>query len=271
MASLSTGQATGWIDNNLPWVVNSTGDLPAADPAASPWTGNNNALGYDHPECTLKSIIEYLNDNHGGTADFNIPTADSHFSGGVYTITTAGLPPIEAPITVDGSSQPGYSGAPSINVVGETGGFTIAAGPSTLEYLAVTGSGGTGVEINDANGRDTVTGCYIGIEPGGQTAGNNLGYGVEIIGSQYNNVQSDVISGNDKGGIYITNSSYDSVTGCKIGMDSYGYVAVANEGDGVLVDGALRYNVIGGSTAVASNVDLRERRLWGSNIGRWRR
>ena len=164
----SDNQGTGWIANNLPWVVNSTGDLPAKDPSASPWTGQNNALGDDHPECTLKSIIQYLeapgNSTGNNTVAFAIPHADRNFDGNVYTITTSGLPAITVPMTIDGSTgSPNNLGTPNIDVVGEGGGFVVSAGPTTIKYLAVSGSGGTGVLINDTTGGDTVQGCYLGV------------------------------------------------------------------------------------------------------------
>ena len=159
LVSTGAGQATGWIQNNLPWVVNSTGDLPATDSAASPWTGQNNALGDDNPECTLRSILQYLNANNGGTVNFGIPTADPNFNGSYYTITDSALPAIQKSITVAGSSQPGFplgqNGAPIIDVAG---GFTVSAGPSTIANIAVTSSGGNGITISDAQGNDTIFG-----------------------------------------------------------------------------------------------------------------
>ena len=253
LVSTSAGEATGWIENNIPWVVNSTRDLPAADPAANPWTGEDNALGDDHPECTLKSIIQYLNAKGGGAVDFDIPTADSNFNGSYYTITSSGLPLIDVPMNINGASQPGYPGTPNIDVVGESGGFVICAGPSTINAMAVTGSGGNAVTIENSTGHDNITACYLGIQPGGETAGSNLGYGVEITGSPSNNLSNDLISGNDLGGVYITNSSSITITACWIGTNKEGTAAVANGGDGVTITGGAQSNTIGGTTAQAGN------------------
>ena len=126
---------------------------------------------------------------------------------------------------MDGSTQPGYSGTPNINVVGESGGFTISAGPSTVQDLAITGCGGTGVTINDTRGNDTVSGCYIGVAPDGNTAAENLGYGVEISGSCGNSLQSDVISANGLGGVEITSGASNTIANCAIGTNADGTAA----------------------------------------------
>ncbi len=126
---------------------------------------------------------------------------------------------------MDGSTQPGYSGTPNINVVGESGGFTISAGPSTVQDLAITGCGGTGVTINDTRGNDTVSGCYIGVAPDGNTAAENLGYGVEISGSCGNSLQSDVISANALGGVEITSGASNTIANCAIGTNADGTAA----------------------------------------------
>ena len=101
-----------------------------------------------------------------------------------------------------------------------------------MQDLAITGCGGTGVTINDT-GNDTVSGCYIGVAPDGNTAAENLGYGVEISGSCGNSLQSDVISANALGGVEITSGASNTIANTAIGTNADGrparcYLATAS-------------------------------------------
>ena len=254
-------------------VVNSTGDSPAKAPSLSPWTGGYNVKGV--AEVTLRSEIQYLDATGGGTVDFDIPDVPQYCQDNVYTITTSGLPALTEPITVDGTSQPGYWGTPVIDVVGESGGFIVDAGPSTVDALAVTGSGGTGVTVDDAAGHDTVEDCYIGVEPDGTTAGCNIGYGVEINNSSDKTIEDDVVSANSAGGIHITGSGSqsNSIEGDDIGTNAAGTAALGTQALGVLIDGGaqsntVESNVISGNTGDGVSIDGSQT-LGNSVAGNW--
>jgi autotransporter-associated beta strand protein len=241
----------------LPWVINSTGNSSAEFPATSPWTGQDNLAG--NPECTLPSMIQYLDANGGGKARFDIPDIIPYCINDVYTITpTTWLPAITQPITVDGSSQPGYSGTPIIDVDGVYGGFTVSAGPSIVQDVAVTNCSGSGVTIDDPGGNDNVNGCYIGLDPDGETVAGNLGYGVEIIDSSGNTLVKNVISANTSGGIHITgtDSVGNFVTDNYIGTNyqGTGSVGFGTQAAGVVIDGGAQLNAIGGAGTADENI-----------------
>ena len=257
-AALGQTQGTGLITNNLPWFVNSTGDLAVRDPSASPWTGHDNVNG--DPECTLYSDIQYLDATGGGSVNFDIPNVPEYCTNGVYTINTGDLPALTQPITVDGSSQTAdgtsqtsYPGTPVIDVNG--GGFTVSDGAagSEIDSLAITRASGSGVVLDDTTGGDTVQDCYIGVAPdvapNGPTAAGNAAYGILIDGSPWNTIQNNVISANASGGIHITGGDATSnfVTQNMIGTNSSGTKALGTQGVGVLIDGGAQGNQIGAS------------------------
>src|SRR5262249_33165824 len=89
-------------------------------------------------DCTLREAINRANDETGTD-----PISFAIAGAGVHTITPAtALPVITDPVVIDGSTQPGYSGTPLIEldgtqaslaggIVGATG-LEISAGSSTI-------------------------------------------------------------------------------------------------------------------------------------------
>jgi parallel beta-helix repeat protein len=110
------------------------------------------------------------------TIDFAIPGS------GVHTITPlSALPTITAPVTLDGTSQPGFAvGQPVIELNGglagsATRGLDIAAGGSTVRGLVINRFGESGIYLESGNG-NTIQGNYIGTDPTGTVAeGNGTG------------------------------------------------------------------------------------------------
>jgi hypothetical protein len=109
------------------------------------------------------------------TINFNIPP------GGVQTIAPLTLlPSITSPVIIDGTTQPGYSGTPLVELngfhfTGQFGcsgtGLFITAGNSTVQGLMIN-SWGTGISL-DANGNNVVQGNYLGLDATGNiTPGN---------------------------------------------------------------------------------------------------
>jgi hypothetical protein len=215
---------------------------------------------------SLRSVINELNDGGpGGTITFNIPGA------GVHTIAVRSpLPPIEFPVVIDGSTQPGFAGTPLIEVNGSSissevstsaDGLELDAGSSAILDLAIDGFSGVGVVLAE-NGGDRLEGDYIGINPQGTAAVPNF-QGVLVLGTSNNAIVGNVISGNSAAGVQIFNAatvpgsgfsgaaSGNVLQGNLIGTDASGTVAVPN-GQGVFVNDASN-NVIGGVGA-AGNV-----------------
>src|SRR5947209_9319390 len=65
-------------------------------------------------DCTLREAINSVNVGSGGdTISFNVPGA------GVHTINlTSGLPILNKTVTIDGATQPGFSGKPLMELNG---------------------------------------------------------------------------------------------------------------------------------------------------------
>ena len=106
----------------------------------------------DLTHCSLREAINATNASPGAnTITFNIP------GGGVQTITPgSALPTITDPVTIDATSQPGYAGSPLVEINGTSAGagvdgFTITAGGSTVEGLAINHFAGNGVCVTGAS------------------------------------------------------------------------------------------------------------------------
>src|SRR5207237_4779047 len=134
-----------------------------------------------------QAIIDFNNTAGLQTITFNIAGA------GVHTIALASaLPIITDPIIIDGTTQPGYAGAPLIELDG-TGagagahGLNITAGNSTVRALVINRFNGNGININTA-GNNLITGCYIGTNAAGTAGLNNNQNGIQIRGNGSNTI-----------------------------------------------------------------------------------
>ncbi len=132
------------------------------------------------------------------------------------------------------------------NTVGGT-----AAGAGNV----ISGSGNAGLYINGTGtSGNVVLGNLIGTDINGTVAiGSN--YGIVINGFATSNTvggtasgAANVISGNRSLGMYLGRISGDVVLGNLIGVDKAGSAALANLGDGIILNGAGG-NTIGGSAA----------------------
>ena len=188
---------------------------------------------------------------------FNIP------GGGVQTIAlTSSLPAITVTVVVDGTTQPGFSGTPLIELNGAglpTGstGLVISAGSCTVRGLVINRFRGTAIRI-DTVGGNIIEGNYLGTDASGSSAKNNFGEGINISGNAGNNIiggttaaQRNVISGNYNYGIYISTNG-NTVQGNYIGLNAAGTAAISNGSHDMYVRGSN--NIIGGTAAGAGNV-----------------
>ena len=136
----------------------------------------------------------------------------------------------------------------------------IIGGFSATERNVISGNDGRGIYIS-GNGADdnTVVGNYIGTDLTGSYGIKNGGDGVWIGNGASSNIiggtVGNVISGNEDEGIEIadSNSRDNLIIGNFIGTNAAGTGAVANEGMGVLIEGA-KNNTIGGSSPSDRNV-----------------
>jgi hypothetical protein len=209
---------------------------------------------------SLRYAITQNNLNGPGpnTIDFKIAGT------GVQTITPAtALPAATVPVTIDGTTQPGYSGKPLIVLDGtsagsSTNGLDLSAANSKISGLAVDSFGGDGIVL--AGSGDVLTGCFVGVDATGSVAAGNGGFyaidctagGITIGGTAAG--AGNVISGNSGNGIQFQGSGTgDVVQGNYIGTDVTATKALANRGNGILVQGPGGV-LIGGTIPGARNI-----------------
>ncbi|MEZ4267514.1 MAG: choice-of-anchor U domain-containing protein [Myxococcota bacterium] len=185
--------------------------------------------------CTLRAAIEEANANPDYFyIGFDVPDAD-----GVLGVSLGGaLPTVTQPLVIDGTTQPGYAGAPIVAVQG-SGAWSVTAGDSALRGLS------TGPLRIEGAGHVCVTDGFVD--------------GLTIDGVPSNVVRRSVLLGPrisggpafanrildceiPAGGLVLENSSAALVRGCSIygafgtyGVDIVGQYATANLISGNLI------------------------------------
>ncbi|MBL9173148.1 MAG: right-handed parallel beta-helix repeat-containing protein [Verrucomicrobiales bacterium] len=175
------------------------------------------------------------------------------------------LPVITNSATLDGTTQPGYSGKPLVELAGVSAGgissgLRLSTSNSIIRGLVLNRWRANGIEINGGRS-NAVEGCYIGTGVEGTTDLGNLNNGILIVDSPGNRIGGptaalrNVISGNDDHGIRIngTNSVGTGIFGNILGLDETGQVDLGNNDHGILIDRAVE-TAIGGSTPATGNV-----------------
>ena len=193
------------------------------------------------------------------TIVFNIPGT------GVHTIRppASGLPGIGQPIIIDGTTQPGYSGTPLIEIDGTTSGnvngLALNGGNSIIRGLAINRFAQAGLFIPSAG--NTIESNFIGTDPTGTLARPNAGGGIVVRGA--NNTiggttagARNLIAGNNNGGININTGAATGnlVAGNFIGTNASGTAALPNGNNGINIYAGATRNTVGGSTAAARNI-----------------
>jgi hypothetical protein len=214
---------------------------------------NDSGLG------SLRQAILDANSTPGqDTINFNIGS-------GVQTIAPLSpLPSITDSAIVDGTTQPGFSGTPIIELNGSSAGvgangLAIAAGNSTVKGLVINRFGGNGIRLN-GNNNNVIQGNYIGTNiTGTADLGNTSGFGGVFISVSSNNLiggttaaARNIISGNDGLGIWIGRGTGNVVQGNYIGTDVTGTADLGNS-SGVFIDSSSN-NTIGGTLPGARNL-----------------
>ena len=176
---------------------------------------------------------------------------------------TKALPYISYPIVIDGSTQPGYSGKPIIEIRGDKAGgatgLSVGGGSSTIKGLVINRFSGMGIMIVKG-GSNTVKNCYIGTDITGSYAAGNGDKGI-FLQTANNQIgggaagERNVISGNGSLGVqmWTYSAQYNRIQGNYIGTDAAGNKAIANGASGIGINGAY-HNQIGGSAWGAGNV-----------------
>jgi CSLREA domain-containing protein len=231
--------------------VDSTGDAPDSnlgDGVCDDGTG----------ACTLRAAIQQANQTLGAdTITFQIGT-------GVQTITPlSALPSIDDPVTIDGTTQPGFAGSPIIELNGTSAdaeGLTLAASGNTVQGLVINRFAGAGVYIT--GNANVVRGNFIGTDVSGSVALGNGGNAVSVFDGADNTIggtapgERNVMSGNSGNGILILGGSATGnvVEGNFIGTDATGTLDLGNSFAGVGVLNSASHNTIGGTAPGAGNI-----------------
>jgi len=174
---------------------------------ADPGPGTCDANG-----CTLHdAIVAANNDNDASQIRFAIG------GGGPQTIQLGpGLPAVTAPVTIDGTTQPGTpANRPGVTILpdpdvlsGSLLDLAPGSGGSTVHGLAFGGNAGDGgtTAINVESDNDTVTGNWIGVAADSSSLGVG-DFGIEVRGSH------DTIGGGAAGAPnVITGSAVDAIS-----------------------------------------------------------
>ncbi|MDB5313589.1 MAG: hypothetical protein JWO38_7791 [Gemmataceae bacterium] len=210
---------------------------------------------------TLRSAITQLNLTTTGTAAS--PDQIQFTIGGTIHVTGTPLPALTDIAVIDGTTAPGYGGAPVVTLDGAlagagANGLTISAGSSTVKGLDVVNFLGNGIRL-DTNGSNTILNNYIGITTTGLVAANSAN-GIFINGTSGNTIggtvatDSNVVSGNGGDGILIDgpSSSDNLIVANFIGTSATGTAALGNAGNGIRITNGARLNTIGGNTPTAT-------------------
>jgi uncharacterized repeat protein (TIGR01451 family) len=192
--------------------------------------------------------------------DFNLPGAQR-------TITPpTSLPAITAAnVTIDATTQPGYSGTPLVTLDGSSNpnpsaGLQLSGGSDTVKGLSIVRFQGSAIVV-DSLGSDLIAANYLGLQTDGLTPGQNAGEGILVttanntIGGS-NAASRNVISGNFGSGVVLKGSTAtgNAVRGNYIGLNAAGTSNVANITDGIQILLGASNNIIGGTTAADRNV-----------------
>ena len=230
------------------------------------------------PEATF--TVTNTNDSGAGSlrqaildanASLGADTISFSIGSGVQTITPlSALPTVTGPVTIDGTSQPGFGGTPIIELSGSsvpagTFGLLITGGSTTVRGLVINrfdGNPGPAIRFQ-TNGGNIVEGNYIGTDVTG-TLDQGNGIGVFLDGVSNNRVggttaaASNLISGNTIGistsaptGLSTTGNL---VQGNFIGTNAAGTADLGNSANGVQLFRAAAATTIGGTVPGARNI-----------------
>ncbi len=215
-------------------------------------TGACNAI-----HCSLRSAINAANAAAGSdTIAFDIPGPSPH------TIQPLSpLPPVTDPVTIDGTTQPGYMGSPIVELDGTTAGgdgLTIRSGSSTVRALVINRFFPfAGIQVQ-FHGGNVIEGNFIGTDVTGTVALPNR-VGVQIDNGPGDTIGGtttaarNLISGNLIGVFILDVSPGNVIEGNFIGTDVTGTAALGNR-TGIDIDAGASNNTVGGTAAGARNL-----------------
>lgn len=240
--------------NNLG--ANQTADFAATRQSFVVTNVNNHGAG------SLRDAITNANATIGtDTITFNIPGP------GVKVISLLiALPELTDRVVIDATTQPGYAGAPLIELDG-TGlgitvngnGLSIKAGGTTVRGLAIVNFlSGSGISLNNCD-NNVIQGNYIGVGANGTTARQNQ-RGIQLTNSSNNLIGGttaaarNVISGNSLNALEINGGNANAIQGNFIGTNAAGTAELPNSTAVAIFNATSIDNLIGGTAAGAGNL-----------------
>jgi len=223
------------------FVVNDLGDASDANPG-------NGACATAGAVCTLRAAIQEANAFPGSDQI----TFDA--AGTIIVPFASDLPVITETLVIDGTTAPGYAGAPVVVLegAGGLGGIALYAGAaapgSTIAGLKIHGFVNYGIRIDASS--FTIRNNYLGPVGGGMA--NRIGASIAIssFGGTVGGADGagNVISGNSQVGLEIAGSSH-TVSDNYVGTNAAGTAALPNGTYGIGVLNADGISIVGTSAA----------------------
>jgi hypothetical protein len=242
------------------------------------------------PRTTARAATTFVvnNVNDSGPGSLRQAMIDTNANPGLDTIVfnvgrghktirpMSRLPSLTDPVVIDGSTQPGFSGFPIIEIdsayLVEGSGLHLAGGDSTVRSLVINRSYFDGIAFG-LKGGNRVEGCYLGTDVSGTIPRPNGGNGISAPSS--NNIiggttaaTRNVISGNNWAGIDISRAcctgdespiTGNVIRGNYIGVNAAGSAAIPNQREGIRMSSVnanvpVTGNFVGGTDPGAGNV-----------------
>ena len=187
---------------------------------------------------------------------FAIPGAGPH-----TIVPLSPLPDINSPVSIDGTTQPGFAGAPIIELnflaASVNFGFIVPVGGSTFRGLVLNRYFAAGMLLHSVGG-NVIQGCYIGTDVTGNVVMGANG-GIAMSASNNNLIGGttaaarNVIAGNAGGdGINVSGCTGTVIQGNYIGTNASGTAALPNNA-GISL-GTSPNTLIGGTVPRAGNL-----------------
>ena len=239
------------------------------------WWGGVVALAALFPATTHAATFTVSSDEDEGVGTLRQALLDANATPGADTIAFSlpgtsihllapltPLPTITEAVVIDGTTQPGFTSRPIIELSGEeailtsTDGLVFTASGGTVRGITLRQWGQSGIVFQGVNsGR--VEGCYIGTDFTGTAIRGNT-TGVLIQASQNVTMTNCLVSGGNGVGIQLEGDVTGSViSGCFIGTDSTSLLTNGNQ-TGVSWNeaqgGTLRNSLVTGNFADAIDI-----------------
>lgn len=278
LVSLSPGQgqdfsSIGGVGNHV-YSISANNSGATINPTSGLYTAGTNTLVTDTVTVTDElgttanaNVFVYpatvvTNTNDSGPGSLRDAVIASNLAPGVQTISfnipgvgpyridlSTDLPDITDKVILNGTTQPGYSGAPLIEIRGASLSGTIGlnimgSAPGTMIRGIALNRFGTAIRLNSGGiGANSIKGNYIGVTPDGSPDGNGTGI---VIFSGSNTIggisaeDRNVISRSIGSGIAILQDDFNFVQGNYIGTGPDGVTPMPNF-DGITINSSRNF------------------------------